>query len=40
MKFNVKVGFNWLSDIFASDSYSGPFTADLFTISTGFTFSL
>ncbi|MBQ3787177.1 MAG: hypothetical protein II849_00035 [Bacteroidales bacterium] len=40
MKFNVKVGFNWLSDIFGSDSYSGPFTADLFTISTGFTFSL
>ena len=40
MKFNVKVGFNWLSDIFGSDSYSGPFTADLFTVSTGFTFSL
>jgi hypothetical protein len=40
MKWNVKVGFNWLSDIFGSDSYSGPFTADLFTISTGFPFSL
>ncbi|MBR1549847.1 MAG: hypothetical protein IJ634_04340 [Bacteroidales bacterium] len=39
MKFNVKVGFAWLSDLYSAGSDSGPFTADLFTISSGFTFA-
>ena len=38
-KFNVKVGFSWLSDMYSDDNASVPFTADLFTVSSGFTFS-
>lgn len=39
VRFNVKVGFSWLSDIYSDNSKSGPFTADLFTVSSGFTFA-
>ena len=38
-KFNVKVGFAWLSDLYGGSSNTVPFTADLFTLSTGFTFA-
>ncbi len=38
LRFNVKLGFAWLSDVFSDNSNSGPFTADLVTLSTGLTF--
>ena len=38
-KFNVKVGFAWLSDLYGGSSNTVPFTADLFTFSSGFTFA-
>ena len=39
VRFNIKAGMAWLSDIYDDNGKSGKFTADIFTLSCGFTFS-